>query len=220
MPLYSIDTPHYLNRKRVFIDTDLRNQDLSNSPYDAVYNLPELYEKVQSIELVGFNIPRSIFPTFVQETVHEDGTRNAGNNLLDIRLRDVPFTRELVFTVAFPEGYFRNSQEIADIIPDLFETTMDAQGDPFFNTGAGVGFTANIDVATGAGGLLFTESNIGGNPNVIAMEYLFQTGANKGNSAWKVLGFQENQDIGGYDVAVPIVVNDPFPPRVPLLTPP
>ena len=219
MPLYKIDTPHYLNRKRVFIDTDLRNPDLSVSPYNCVFNLDTQYEKVQSIELVGYNIPRFILPTFVQAKTHEDGTTSAGNNILDVRLRDVPFTRELVFPVEFPESYFRTSAEMTAMIPGLFEAAMDAQGDAFFNTGAGVGFTATVDTTQGREGTILVISDISGDETVISMEYLFATGDNKENSAWKVMGFIENQDVGGTTLAIPTAFNDPYPSRPPLLVP-
>lgn len=219
MPLFSIDTPKYLNRKRVFIDTDFRNLEQSTSEYDCVFNLDTQYEKVQSIELVAFQVPKFIVPTFAQQKTHENGTQGAGNNMLDIRLRDVPFTRELVFSVEFPESYFTTTQELANMIPGIIEAAMDAEGDAFFNTGAGVNITTSIETLY-QGQMLRILSDIGGDQTLISMEFLFGSGANKDTSAWKVLGFMEGVDVGGQSITTTFgATNDPFPTRVPLLKP-
>lgn len=39
MPLFDINTPHYLNRKRFFLDSASGVQDGSLSRFDAVYSL-------------------------------------------------------------------------------------------------------------------------------------------------------------------------------------
>ena len=220
MPLYNINTPHYLNRRRIFIDTDLRDPEMSINQYDSVYRLDDLYQKVQSIELVAFNVPRAIFPTFVERQTHEDGTDNTGNNLIDIRLRDVPLTQELVFTVTIPPSYFKTATELSTVLGPLIESTMDAQGDAFFNTGAGVAISLFVDTTTSPNEKIIYNSAIGGNSTIISMEFLFETGTNVADSAWKVLGFIKNQDAGGYDVDTGgFITNDPLPSRAVLLQP-
>lgn len=218
MPLEDLSTGYYLNRKRIFIDTDFRESN-SESIYNGTYSLGDFIEKVQSIELVGFNIPKAILPTFIEEKTHPDGTKQQGNNIVDIRLRDVPFTRELVFSVELPVGRFTTAQQLADIIPTFYEAAMDAQGDAFFNTANNVGFTAVVDQTQFAGELILVRSNQLGNNLAISMEYLFETGVNRENSAWKVLGFQEGQDTGGTNVNIGFTLNDPYPDRQTLLTP-
>lgn len=219
MPLYNLNTPHYLNRRRVFIDADERDTEQSRSIWDASYILDRYYSKIQAIELVSYNIPRYIMPTFVNSRVTTDGKTVVGNNKLDIRLADVPETRSLTFTVTFPPGRYDSVSDFTSVLPTLIETAMDAEGDAFFNTGAGVNFTVfTLPSSFYASDRVQVVSDISGDHTAISMEYLFGTGTNKDSSAWNVFGFKKGTNNGGLRTVVagnslmtPITLYDPVP---------
>lgn len=226
MPLLRLDIPHYLNRKRLFIDADQRDTGLSESIWNGTYILNDFYTKIQSIELVSYNIPRFIMPTFVETSTDSNGNVIQGNNKLDIRLADVPETQSLTFTVTFPPGRYESIDDLKAIIPDLFESTMDAQGDPFFNTGAGVSFTTPVPGFTTAAQSMEIVSEIGGNNELITMEFLFGSGTNSDQSVWNVFGFLHDQDNGGYQLVnpgnalvAPFILYDPVPDSAATITP-
>lgn len=199
MPLFTLDTPHYINRRRVFIDADERDLAKSRSIWNAHYSLDEYYSKIQSIELVSYNIPRYIMPTFVNSRITALGENVVGNNKLDIRLADVPETVSLTFTVTFSPGLYASVSDLTSVLPTLIETQMDAEGDANFNTGVGVNFTVyTLPSSTYASDRVQVISDISGDHTAISMEYLFGSGDNTDDSAWNVFGFKKGVDNGGY----------------------
>lgn len=196
MPLYNIDTPHYLNRRRVFIDADKR-ETTSPSIWDGHYNLDTLYTKIQAVELINYNIPRSIMPTFVEETIDACGNGITGNNYIDIMLDEVGGAETLTFTVIFPPGKYDAIADLLVDIPTLFSAAMDAAGHAFFNTGNGVTFQAALLLPLTQSTIFQTISLLNGDDELISMKFLFGTGANAGKSAWNVFGFKPNVDNGG-----------------------
>lgn len=228
MPLFDTPTPFYINRIRIFIDSDDKDAEQSESNWDGVYHLGAQYTNIQSIELVSYNIPRSIMPTFVETYTNTNGNTVRGNNKLDIRLADVPETRSLTFTVTFAPGRYLNISALTDEIPTLFGDAMDAAGDAFFNTGAGIAFVVfSATSSTNADAPQFkVQVENGGDPTLVSMEYLFGTGTNADQSPWKVFGFPEGQDNGGYQelndgggLYAPTILYDPTPSAPASVTP-
>jgi hypothetical protein len=177
-----------------------------------------MYTKIQSIELVSYNIPRAIMPTFVEAAIDPSGNAIVGNNKLDIRLADVPETQSLEFTVTFPPGRYESIEDFTDTIPALFGDAMDAEGDAFFNTGAGVAFVVISSTIDSVANIFSVISEIGGNNELISMEYLFESGVNTNNSAWNVFGFVQGEDSGGLQTVnvgngllAPTIIYDPVP---------
>lgn len=227
MPLFRINTSHYLNRKRVFIDSDDKIVELSRTAYDTVYDLGELYEKVQSIELVNYNIPRSIVPTFVAERFTDDGLLVNGNNKLDILMTDFPVTISLQWTCTLAQSRFTDVTELAAYLQEALNDQMNALGDPFFNISNNVDWTVTANNNSGSsqfvGFNLEFRARQNGDETLITSEFLFGSGPNKDNAPWNVLGFEPGVDNGGYqdltNGILTAVIYDPVPDRIATVTP-
>lgn len=220
MPLPDFTSTKYLDRHRVFIASDDKRAE-GQTFWNGLYTVGKQLRDVVSIEVVGYNIPRAIFPTFVAESRLPDGTLRPGNNKLDVRVTDVPVTQSLTFTVTFPEGGFGNSVVFSGDITQRLNDAMDAAGDPVFNTSNNYEF---VSTATGNSALnnalayfdgTFTAPvfRYTGDASLASSEFLFGSGENAANSAWKVLGYDQGVDSGGPTLTAPGTTFDPIPVR-------
>ena len=220
MPLPDFTSTKYLDRHRVFVSSDNKRAE-GQTFWDGLYSIGKQLRDVVSIEVVGYNIPRSIFPTFVAESRLPDGTLRAGNNKLDVRVTDVPVTQSLTFTVTFPEGVFSSLSVFSGDISQELNDAMDAAGDPVFNTSNNYAFvntsTGNAALSAALGKLdgTFTAPvfRYTGDASLASSEFLFGTGENAANSAWKVLGYDQGVDSGGPSLTAPGTTFDPIPVR-------
>lgn len=197
-----------LNRRRVFVDTADAE---SGDKWDGVYRLADgEIENVQGIELVDYRLPRAIAPTFVSAT-----TDHAGNNKLDVLLTDNPVTTSVRFTVTFDPGVYTQASLFAADLKTALETAMDAAGHPSLNTSSGVDFVVTV-LSTGPQvlNLLIVKSRLSANETSVLCTFEFGSGANATDSAWKVMGFEEGTDNGGFRTSEQgTALFDPFPVR-------
>lgn len=239
MSLPSPSSKKYLDRFRFFVDSDVRKDADGANMYNARYDLGREIQNIVSATLVGYNIPRDILPTFVEETRLPSGEIIPGNNMLDITVTDFPVTTSFTFSFAFPVGRFsvtsqnsgpfyyqNNDYPFVESMVDLLNARLYSFSHPTFNSANGYAFEYRESVA---GPLLkppyltrmwwvnFLKS---GDPLAATSTYLFGTGENKANSAWKVLGFEEGVDTGGPGITLPGSYEyDPVPIRELLLSP-
>lgn len=65
MPLKFVNTPHYIRRTRVFVDSAQRNTLRSRGPFDYTFDVDEEIQNVVAIELVGWNFNSLYASTFL-----------------------------------------------------------------------------------------------------------------------------------------------------------
>ena len=193
MPLYNNDKSNYINRRRLFIDSDERDS-TSQSIWDGRYLLLDYHTNVQGMELINYNISKSIMPTFVEVSDSNEVTR--GNNFVDIKLNSVG-GGVLNFTVEFPPGRYDSIASLIADIPVIFAAQMEDESHGYYNVANGVTFDSFL-LLIGANSSLFkTVCLKDGIEMLIDMTFLFGTGPNASNSAWNVFGFKEGIDNGG-----------------------
>ena len=190
MPLVDLTPSTYIRRDREYIDSDQREEN-SEGEYDIVYRLSRRYQYVESIEVTDFNIPTNLSPTFIAR----DGVI-PGNNLLDVRMESQVGPQVIEFTVELESGrYFNNTTDLANYVVDQINTTMDAQGDPFFSTTAVPPVEWIVDSSPGAvAGVLRFAVTRGGVQGDVYSYFMFGTGDNKNDSPARVLGFEALKD--------------------------
>lgn len=194
MPLQALDSQSYIRRVRLMIDSDKRDKAESKSPFDFVYNLNNLYEKVVGIELVGYNMKRD-----AQQMFTADSGTFAGNNYVDVFMDDVATqTNPYYFTVVIPERDYTSQTELAADLVTLFNTAMDAGGHAFHNTANLVFWAHTVIFSIGLGSNAVIdhviEEGAGANIDTVVGQYLFGTGANAHRSAARPLGFPDGRD--------------------------
>lgn len=203
----------YIKRERVFVDPEGRDRTRSKSQSSFVFPLNNLYEEVQGIELVEFNVTGSILRTFYAT----EGS-HMGNNKVDIYMEDTATgTNTLSFTLEMPSATYDTTAELAAALQTQLNAQMDAQGDAFHNTSNDVEWTVTVSATENVLGatnvLIFTvEDN--SVADSIEANFLFGTGANKREAAWKVLGFSEGVDtavfsLGGTNYYSPVPAFSP-----------
>lgn len=218
MPLPTFGSPVYLNRRRVYLDSDEKDQE-GQTHWDGRYSIGTELRDVIGMELVGYNFRREIAPTFVKEKRLPDGTFQRGNNILDIRVTDIPVTQSLTFSVEFEEGSLRFESDAYNALADRLNTALDAQGDPVFNTANNYTFGAtgiaalNTHYQAFQGTWWVVAFRFMGDATLASSEYLFGSGENAENSAWRVFGFEEGKDVGGPTFTAPGFTFDPIPVR-------
>lgn len=65
MPLKFVNTPHYIRRTRVFVDSADRNESRSRGPFDYTFDVGDEIQNVVAIELVGWNFNSLYSSTFL-----------------------------------------------------------------------------------------------------------------------------------------------------------
>lgn len=210
MPLQVVPTAQYLHRKRIFIDPYIDNLNVASSMYNITIDVPSHPQKIQSIEITDFMIPHNFTPA-----VFENQPDQIDNNWVDVRIADYPAAANtLEFSFRLPSTRFYDSgtpTTFASTIPipsmanipyfinsfaQALNDAMEAEGDATFNAAnnwafyvyEGKPFTSGV-----YGGLHieFRQNNVAGTGSI---EFLFSSGANATNSAWKVLGFDQGID--------------------------
>lgn len=225
MTLTDLDTPVYLRRYRHFVDnkTGLVRQE-TKGPYDIATELPRRIQNVQSIEVTNYNLPFSIAPTFYP------ATRSApGNNKIDVRLEPtgdpqslLPPAPVLEYTVTLPtDEVYTEAAQLEEMLQRELQEQMEAQGDPYYNSANGVnwevifGNAEELDATDRLlgviefGVLVDDGGGVGPNRATVATTFLFGTGRNSANSAFRQLGFDQ--------LDTRIFSSDDFPPIVPEL---
>ena len=217
MPLQTVVGPHYIRRVRIYVDPDLRDPNRSVDQFEFLLPLDNLYEKVASIELVSYNVRRSIQRTFMAQV----GTGPAGNNIVDIHMEDVATGLEVLdFALVIEEADYVNGADLAAALTTQLNTQMDAQSHAFHNTGNTVVWTVTFDPDPNILGmddaLVFLVEE-GAVADTVQANFLFSSGRNSSSNAAKVLGFTEDDTLvfasGGN------TFYNPVPTHTPVLTP-
>ena len=94
-------------------------------------DLGKHFQNVESIEMTNYNFPNDAGVTYHAKTVSAPG-----NNLLDVKMVDPDGVEDdLEFTVVLPVDILYTSiQQHSNIVRELLQTTMDEQGDSYFNS--------------------------------------------------------------------------------------
>jgi hypothetical protein len=194
MPLLDTDRPLYLRRERVFVDSHARDEARSRDEFTVSVPLPRAVENVQAIELVDYNVPRDIAPTFVAS---RPGV--PGNNLLDVQMERAGTGHTLEFTVELDTDTRYSSYEaLVESVADQISDAMDAQGDAYFATSNDVVVKRADNVAevtTGAEmGFVHIYIEHETAPEQLNLRFLFGSGPSRGKGPELVLGFDEGED--------------------------
>lgn len=194
MALLQVNRDAYVRREFVYVDSTQR-LNTSKDEFDVNIELTNgAVRDVQAVEVVDYNIPRSIAPTFVEETA-----TSAGNNIIDVLMVRVSTSASLQFVVTIPpNSTYTSATTLATDLTALINTAMDAQGDPFFNTANLVQWTVTallyeptVSPTAGTFSAVITENTVEG---TIYGYWLFRTGPNARNNPGRVLGFDPTQD--------------------------
>lgn len=204
MVLQEFNTPQYLRRERVFINTDTKDPVRSRSDYDMVFDLDDFYEKVQAVELVSWTVPFDMSPT-----IYEGSSTRTGNNFLDIRFSDPPGNANVLdFTVELlPNGYATVEdfgQSVIDQITGALVTLNDAYYNPTTNN-----FVMSYSVT---GGKLSFSAVVDNPAVVVDVRFLFGSGPNAGSTPATAFGMVDGVDtpitsVNGFDIHGPIGIS-------------
>lgn len=194
MPLQALDSQSYLRRVRLLVDSDKRDAS-SLSQFDFVFELPNPFEKVIGLELVGYNMKRDL-----QQTLVADTPTYAGNLFIDVYMDNATFFNDpFYFTVELAPRNYTSITEFAADLETALNDAMDAGGHPTNNTAFGTSW--QVTVADGEISNLLTYSVTA---NSYA-QFLFGTGPNAHRSAARLLGFAEGVDTNEYkEYTVPL----------------
>jgi hypothetical protein len=198
MPLLKLDRPLHVRRERVFVDSQQRDRDLSRDEFDIVFRLPRRLQNVQAVEVVDYNVPSDIAPTFFA-----DAPGLPGNNMLDVEMERVSTGDTLAFTVELDtEVFYATYGDMVEGVRAQIEAAMDVQGDAFFATGNDLLVKAEANVAEVLDGAeqgltnFYLQHDVAApaTPEEARLRFLFGTGPNRGRSPARVLGFDEGAD--------------------------
>jgi hypothetical protein len=209
MPLAEFDQWHYVLCRRIFLDTEDRQLAQSPSPFNARYELDQLYEKVVGIELATWNLPLDAVPGLYEAST----AQHPRNNVLDVYLEDIPFTTRLAFTVALVGTGFANADALGAALAHQLLRTMDDLSNANWNSGTSPVTTFRHEVDGAGRLLLFCERDQVANS--VIMQFLFATGPNAGASPWSILGFADAADT---QVSVSPLLTYPVPSVAPRLS--
>ena len=129
MGLESVDTPHYLVCRRVYVNTDNKDPTRSRSNFDVVVDLAELYTRVQALELVSWMVPFDISPTIkagVNDVLYVKAIATMGGETV------FPPNPEETTTITVPEGAY-SAQELADTIKAALEAWLNGIPSDYYN---------------------------------------------------------------------------------------
>lgn len=221
MTLPEFSQPVYIARHRCFIDSSQRD---AGTLYEGQYALSRLLQNVVSIQMVSYNLPRDMMPTFVASGRASDGSQVLGNNMLDVRVTDIPVTETVTFSLELPVGRFENAASLRSNIIKWLNKALNAAGNATLNTTNGYSFfyDSTTDPLSNNTGQAFFFPSFGFYFDAYSgsAAFLFGSGPNAAQSAWKVLGFPQNTDVGGPDaVTGNAYAFDPVPARPMLLSP-
>ena len=208
MPLKETAGPNYIQRRRFFVDSDIRVNTETSERYDITVRPNINALNVESLELVNYNFSAELAPTFIGQ----QGNLN-GNNYLDVRMVDHPAAANtLSFSVALPEVKYQTADAFGQAMVDILEAAMDEQNDVFFNTGTtSFSYADNQPFLQGTGGngalIIYAER---GGANTVQLYFDFATGANNANSAHAVFGYPK-VDVGGPATLSGTFVTYPYP---------
>jgi hypothetical protein len=190
MPLFANSRPAYVRRRRVFVDSDLRDMTRSASEFDFVFPLRAALQNVVSIELVDYSVKRDLQQTFVAA-----GGGFPGNNVIDVYINDVATeTHPLYYTVTIPPRDYTRTAELAAALQVLLNAGMAATGDAFWATESwtvGVRSTAQVGVGEDSQNNLTFDILLEGSH---ISQFLFKTGPSARDNASVPLGFFEGSD--------------------------
>jgi hypothetical protein len=122
MVLQSVNAQHYLRCQRVYINTDNKDPVRSRSNFDMVLDLPELYENVQSVELVSWMVPFDISPTIFVD-----------NELLDVTFAEENGDERISATLTIPRGGY-TAQTLLDMLVLLMTNWLENLGNDHYYT--------------------------------------------------------------------------------------
>ena len=211
MPLERIAAPQFLFRRRVFLDPYINTINTSSPMFDNTVEVPYHPGKVTSLEISDYAIPRDYTGPVLIEA-----DRTGINSWLDLRLQTYPVvsaTLDLSFQINSTRNYVgvdttspfqgqRFSTANATInaflesLADSLDVEMDFANDPTFSTINGWNFvvTAGQVFPSGRYGAVHIELRNSNTPGTGTVQFLGATGANAGNQAWNVFGFEEGVD--------------------------
>ncbi len=199
----------YIKPVKVYVDSGTAIANTSNprnGAYDYQVILPEQYDKIAAVKLVGWNLPNNLAPSFIAPI----GTTQAGNNKVDFSLQDLALViPTVVFSFDWPETSYAYSNIVSttsSYIDALAQLMNDAiASDPNWGGGVAV-FSAVADT------LERTRLQITGtNGTNTQLNLLFLTGANARNSAYDQMGFLNTANVSSSVVSGVQELMSPLP---------
>ncbi len=189
------DQSKYTKVSYVYVESDERVPDASSSVSRYRFRLPESLQNVYAMEIVGWQLPFDITPTFAP---FNPFTPNIpGDDKVDFSLRsNVGPPNETTFTVTMPPyQFYYNSGDIpnrsfADILVQLLQTAIAA--DPNYGSGI-VEFFSRYDSFERTSIEIRSNAPFPSTDNV-ELRFLFGTGPNAGDNASVQLGFVPDTD--------------------------
>lgn len=212
MPFVTVPGPHYIKRTLLFIDSEDREPTLSQDGYRFGFKLPEEIQEVIGIELVQFNIVKSLVPTFFgridMPATRESNTFVSGiqgsNMVTDVLIEDG--LAELKFAVSLDPASFYVGATQRDY--PLAGETLDSTQIllwfyicfcfQWFGSTHPILNSTNFDLLLGGDikndkFVLYLE-NIAFPGTYASVTFLYGTGPNAGDQMSQVLGFPRNKD--------------------------
>lgn len=202
MSLQRVDTPSYLRRYSVFVDSADHG---GRGQWDIDMSLDEAIQNVVAIELVGWNIPKLLCPTFIGRYIKSEvpfaSTLNPrgsqpGNCVFDLEVTDVsgvntitvPVDLEIVqvgsgVAVSAAGRLFTSSSQVVAIIAAAIPDAVDAAGDAVINS-----TTYEFHVGVDSQDRFYCYAHVTGDSSQKAtVRFLFATGVNASDSPHRVL---------------------------------
>lgn len=201
MVLQDFEGPQFLRCERLFVNTENKDPIRSRSNFDMVFELSEVFEKVQAVELVSWTVPYDMSPT-----IYEATTSLPANNLLDVRLSDPPGnTHILEFTVELQPLGYASVEALGQSIGDQITFRLRELADPFYDVD--VNF-CTVTYSVTRGKLSFAAS-VGDPAVAVDMRFMFGTGPSAGATPARALGMTDGVDtliatVNGYDFQGPV----------------
>jgi hypothetical protein len=234
MPLQDTSTPYYLQRYRLFVDSDEKIPSESPTEFEYTVRIRGSIRNVVSIELVDWSLQNIYAPTFIGkynsllpgnyysagEVTAALGTNDrhtyASMSKFDIRIQDETFTNEHLLTVDMDEFLFPQSlagvqynsrQAVVDAVTEAiaFHFEKDGVTDPNINY-TNTSFFVGLDTP---GHLQIYFYRTVGNA-AMPCYFLFETGPSVSDAAPKPLGFLPGVDTTLPPLAPSGVVGDQY----------
>lgn len=215
MPLKRVDTPHYIKRTRLFVDSKFREESGSKNGTDYKFKIREEIQNVISMELIGWNIDSLISPTWTGRyntptpgsTTDLVASRTPGAHTYDIFIEDedsppvtsLLFTVDMEFMGELPASFAWRSLTSASDVVDVFATYVAMSfiyvtqaSDPisYANT--------NMSIETTSEGVfqmsVYRDAAYDAAEPPMPSYFLFKSGPTADDNAGRALGFKDTED--------------------------
>lgn len=207
MPLKSVETPKYLKRTRIFVDSKDKIADRSKGPFDYVVRVADPFQNVVGIELVEWNLHGFLSSTFLgrynsrlpgQSSYDTVRSQIPGASTFDVELEDETGTIFLTVDVNMEEAIgdlstcgmvLLNDAFFLPALEGAFNNRLAVVGNATFNTG-----NVTIDFSVADSGVLQLVAFRTGTNVPLRTRLLFKTGPGAADGAARALGFVEGVD--------------------------